>query len=242
MKHLFIPLMALALPAGSAFATVIQIDFDDSANGGNSAAAQSLGSFGPAEFEGVVTGTHWNVLKDGSSLTSVIDDQNTPLSSVSISLANVAGPNGNAGGGLAADDASDLAMTGDMLFSIGNNPLVATVSNLDPGIYRVYAMAGVNVSAGEQARTYSIDFLVGGSSVQTLTLGPLTGNNATWNEGANYVKYDLTLGAGQTLGVSSTGANSQYGILNGIQIVAIPEPATLILTALGLVFLGLYRR
>jgi hypothetical protein len=82
------------------------------------------------------------------------------------------------------------------------------------------------------------------TTINTTTLGNSTVslNNASssWVEGGNYVKFTVDIAEGQNLTVISRGetAVETRGFLNSIQIVAIPEPATIgmLLTGTLLIF------
>ena len=228
----------LSAPNTAAAAT-INIDFgtiDGSASG----------SFGAAVADGNSVGGTWNVLNGGGSIGvgSVEFDDGSTATGVSITATDTFGGTGGSGPGLATSDVpSNAALTEDFLLNLGTAAgdgefVSSTISGLAPGRYNVYAMAGSN---GATSDTYDITFLVGGSTVSTLSVGPIV-STTDWIEGQNFVQQIVTISAGQTLEVRSNATERRFDVLNGLQIVEAPsapapEPSTLILAALG--FVGL---
>ena len=70
-----------------------------------------------------------------------------------------------------------------------------------------------------------------------------TASTASWVEGENYVKVQVTLAAGEYLTIVSEGVNSSSsqgdgrGFLNSIAVTPVPEPMTVALLGLGGLFL-----
>lgn len=127
---------------------------------------------------------------------------------------------------LATTEPDNASITRDYMYSINFLPLTATFTGLEAATYDVYVMIGNNGGANDQLRTWEVGFSVGETLQTTLPIGPLSGNdNTIWNSGVNYVKYQATLAEGQSLMITSTPVAIQWGTLNAIQIVKIPEAA-----------------
>lgn len=136
--------------------------------------------------------------------------------------------------------------------SSGNTRYVGfQIGGLSAGTYDVYVTSR-NTNTGS---TYNQHLYLGASSAAgdfdavTLSLsGVLTyadGSTAisSWVEGANYLKFTVTLGAAQYLnfGVVGTGGELR-GFLNSVQIVTVPEPSSVVLLLGGLGLLAARRR
>lgn len=144
---------------------------------------------------------------------------------------------------------------------------VGTISNLTAfGSYEIYfygqgATYGTpgNFTSGQNS-LFAITDTLGGSTIGTAEQtgwDGVNGGNGTLIEGVEYVKFLVTANAsgqvffrwenvvagvnvGTDLATNEDGQSSEYGALNGVQIVAVPEPAFTLLGGLGL--LGLLRR
>lgn len=69
-----------------------------------------------------------------------------------------------------------------------------------------------------------------------------TTDTANGNPGANYAVFSGLTGSSQTFTVNPTSGNDQWLGIAGFQVVAVPEPSTLALGAIVLLFVGLNRR
>jgi len=129
----------------------------------------------------------------------------------------------------------------------GGNPLPFSIANVPVGIYDLYVVANV-AEWSPSAEGQSTITVMGVDKVLnwTTSSGDLPSAGG-WVEGTNYVKFtNITLeSAGTILGSVSQIVRSDTGgnggaYLNGMQLVVVPEPSSLILVALGL--LSLLRR
>jgi hypothetical protein len=68
-------------------------------------------------------------------------------------------------------------------------------------------------------------------------------STGAWIEDGNYLKFAVTLGAGDVLHVATLGGGGEVrGFLNSVQIVAVPEPAISVMLGLSGVLFCFRRR
>lgn len=134
------------------------------------------------------------------------------------------------------------------------NAVGLRVDGLAAGDYRIYVMARntnsnaaslpMNLHTSTGALSSTFNFTLQTAAVQANTGYPNTNTTAfnAFDEDNNFVAFDLTLAAGQSLFLASDGgsATETRGFLNMIQIVSIPEPSVCLLALAGLV--PLFRR
>jgi hypothetical protein len=129
-----------------------------------------------------------------------------------------------------------------------NRKIGVRINGLAPGIYNVYAI-GRGITSGQLGISYnqSIGINLSDISGTQPSLGPSTDGAATWTAGATYqltqvVVTDpgdwITFISQMENDTDNDGAHA----VQGIQIVAVPEPRAFLLTALGLGMLALFRR
>lgn len=144
---------------------------------------------------------------------------------------------------------------------------VGTIANLTAfASYEIYfygqgATYGTpgNFTSGQNS-LFAITDTLGGNTIGTAKQtgwDAVDGGNGTLTEGVEYVKFLVTanasgqvffrwenvvagVNAGTDLATNEDGDGSEYGALNGIQIVSVPEPSLALLGGLGV--LGLVRR
>lgn len=138
--------------------------------------------------------------------------------------------------------------------SAAGNALGLRVDGLVAGDYRIYVMARntnsnaaaapVNIYSTTGALSSTFNFSSLTAETQSNAVYPNTSPTAYngFVEGENFVSFDLTVAAGQSLFLASDGGSSSEtrGFLNMVQIVSIPEPSALLLGFIGLV--PLFRR
>ena len=134
-----------------------------------------------------------------------------------------------------------------------NNVIGLKVTGLALGTYDVFVVGiNTNIDQGSSAQTLlpmNMGALATGN-VGTLDIAALStvtvGNNVTasWQEDGNYGRFSVTLTADNpvlTLFTVSTNPSEGRGFLNAVQVVAIPEPGTLMLVGISLGSLLLFR-
>lgn len=112
------------------------------------------------------------------------------------------------------------------------------VNGLAPGRYEVYVVArNTNLVIAHTQQIYvgtasnSAEFNFAAPGYTSLTLAYARGAEATnqWVDGANYLKFTVTVNAGDALNIASVGGDGgeKRGFINCVQIVSVPsEPAT----------------
>lgn len=194
----------LGLSGGSAMAEVINIDFQT--DGG----IVYVGTGAAPD-----AGTFWNAVSHSGASNLTASDGVT-VTSVSVALT-----------GLGGDFFYELGPANDLMRERFYDPGTVTISGLDPnGTYDLYIY-------GNQYRS---QFEVPGLPAE------IAGGNpgvAPWVEGeaGQYVKLEgarPTLAGDLVITVSRPGtASYDWAVIAGLQVVSVPEPATLSLLALG---------
>lgn len=198
---------------------VIQIDCH---NGSGS----YTGSESPGHAAGDVTGTTWNMVTGDSS--SLVYADGSAATGVSVDFGEGGGATINWGvtqltSGVGSSTGiynTDLML--DWFYADGNDNLGARVTGLSAGDYRVYALT----REGDQlTRTYDVTIGLNISNpgdagaVETTGVGVASGS-ATWVDGENYAVTDVTVtGPGDWVTIIVDPISSQYGTLQGLQIV-----------------------
>ena len=226
--------LAMAM-GGTAEAAPLKIQFDVSDNVGSYTGYESPG-YAAGDF--TTAETTWNMTEgdvssglkyaDGTDATTVtFDTGQGGGATVNWSSTPPTSQTG-AGGGIYA-----TSLMRDWHYTSGNNNLGARVNGLPAGEYRVYALVR---EPSELGRLYDVSI---GVNIDTIGASPTAITNATgvttWTVGKNYAVADLTTTASTDwLSIIVDPTNNQYGTLEGVQIVQIPEPMTMALLALGL--------
>jgi MYXO-CTERM domain-containing protein len=113
-----------------------------------------------------------------------------------------------------------------------------SLSQIPYGLYDVYIYfssdtAGRNGSVSDGSTTYYFSTLgaaeIGGANA----LLTQTTDTIGTNPGADYALFSGLTGASQTITMDMLSGNDQWGGIAGFQVVAVPEPDTLALAALG---------
>lgn len=254
---------AVLVVAGSANAEVISwsVDNNNTIGGGGTAvdastidASSTGGQAGPDDFAGVVNADYWGNSWNGSfqnfGPTNLLNDSGVAttadLSVVGVNDFNFGSPGVD----------SDGNWNRTMLYAYANGSAPAgvtyTLSEIPYAQYDVY----VYLMSDDDSRVYSV---TDGTTTYFGGAHPtsISGNNpalfaqttATTNAGfstdANYAVFSGLTGANQVFSSSffaSDGVTPDFGGISGIQIVRIPEPASLTMFALGGLLLVCRRR
>ncbi|MCC5851003.1 MAG: PEP-CTERM sorting domain-containing protein [Verrucomicrobia bacterium] len=142
----------------------------------------------------------------------------------------------------------------DAIFNSGSPQLGLKIGGLALDTYYVYVV-GINTNLGNFASNpndgnlipMNIGALATGD-VATLDTDGLSAVNipnnvfSSWSQGANYARFEVTLTNDNPYLTIFTYDNSNRGFLNAVQIVAIPEPGTLVLLGIALGTLLIFRR
>lgn len=239
IKIIYLTLIVMAMGASFAEAGgVLMVDFGSTTVTG---ADQTNSPY--HSVNGAFTETSWNkatadlmsgvVWSDGTAATGVTIDVgdtakfgDTTLGLASAVAANALGRAFNTG------IYSGTSVGKDAIFASGKGTrhVGCQVGGLGAGTYDVY-LAGRNTNSSQTGEQI---FLVGTSSAagnfdfsgyssQTLSYSGST-SPTIWN-GECYVKFTVTLGAGEYLNMASVGKTGELrGFLNSAQIVAVPQP------------------
>jgi hypothetical protein len=113
------------------------------------------------------------------------------------------------------------------------NGIVNLTGLIPNGQYQLY-MYSQNTKYDSNGATFSITQGNGGPSNGSTSSAINTGNNTTFQLGVNYVIFTATANNAGDLGITWTPNNGgTEGDFNGLQITAVPEPATLGLIAVS---------
>lgn len=221
----------------AALAAVINVNI--ATGGGNNHVGVTLdgtayaASVSPASY----TGTTWNDIGGDVSGTALLDSDGNPTT-VDVSADN--------GGNSAFFGWGNPNVTTDVLenYTAVHNgfggalvgPATITISGLAAnGAYDLHF-----VSLGDDAGQGG-SFTIGGD---TKTAAATDASNSVLTEGDNFVSFTNVLadGTGEVSVTWTTLTGSGFGVLNGFQIVEVPEPASLALIGGGLLALASRRR
>jgi hypothetical protein len=142
--------------------------------------------------------------------------------------------------------------------SAQNNRIGLTLTGLPLGIYDIYVVAiNTSIAFDDNRRTMAVGALATASaptldttSLPTLTIANHgTGLTTSWSDGLNFRKLTVALSSTNpdltifTFGPTDLQTSSEpRGFLNSVQVVLIPEPASLMLMGLGSVLILARRR
>ncbi|MGC8541338.1 MAG: PEP-CTERM sorting domain-containing protein [Phycisphaerae bacterium] len=230
---------------GTAQASVVDIQF--LVTGGNTATSFS-GSQGAYTGDSLTAPT-WNVINTSHTATSgaasnlvasngTVTTENVSFTMTGGYVSTATTTFGNGGG------------TNDLLQSyLLNNPGTGTVTLTglaDGGNYQLYLYSGsgsYNNAATNFAITTGSGSAAAGSNGGVVNVA---NGNLAFTENTNYVVFNATADATGTLAISYTGAPGKAEAdINGLQVIATPEPATMGLVtagALGLLLVGRKRK
>jgi hypothetical protein len=242
-KKIRVGVIALAT-VGASYGAAIQFDF------GTADTAVYDGVNAPAALSGTVSS--WNGVSGADIASGLLYADGTGATDVALNVGTGDAVNwDNTLGTYTATDGATAALYTTDLMTDWNYARKANlgvqVSGLAAGDYEVYAIVREPTNL---ANTYDIGIGLNGSSLADLAYtgsiaadGEANGT-ATWTAGVNYVMTTVTVGSTtDAITVISDPVNGTFGSISGLQIVSIPEPATLgMITAFGGGMLFIRRR
>ena len=268
MKIQTIPLMiALSLSMASAELLKLQLDFGPTTV---PSTPTDMRIVSPYHTEsGSVADLTWNKVELADVASGLLYSNGSAATGVSLNLG--VSPNSNIIDFAAAPSTSSalgssintgVFATGsvgrDGIFSGSgseNNRIGLQISGLAHGIYEVYIVGintnqnqanwrakGMGAIASTSMTTWDTSSVSGATTIGNHTDGS---SPTAWIEGQNYAKFTMTLDATNpvlSLFTFSDIGSDNRGFLNSVQIVAIPEPGTLVLLGIAFGSLMLFRR
>jgi hypothetical protein len=205
-------LSAIFLSSPSAQATSIYVDYYN-------ASGTYFGKGAPSSSFGAAAGTPgvWNHLGSTESSVSVVDIFGGPTG---VTVSNLEGTTNGNNGGAPAGDISLLL--NDVL---DGSPVTITVDGLPTGLYNVYTYSWYPANSTAVVSTVTVNGL------DPQNVGR-TGAYAGFVLGETHALHTVSLASPQTLTINAAAA-SIIGIVNGFQIVMVPEPAALVLASVA---------
>lgn len=125
-------------------------------------------------------------------------------------------------------------LTRDMLsgHTGGTVPSISLGGSLAAGTYDLYLYSASD--SDTRSGTYTV---TAGETVISKTIGP-QGSGNTLYQGGNYEVFRVTVGAGQSIGI--TGSSDVEVDINGFQLQSVPEPTSTLLLGTGILGLLAY--
>ena len=234
-------LAALALAVSPVSGTILLLDFGPTTpTGGN----LTNSPYHSSEYNG--TETSWNILGtadsssllwgDGTAATGVAIDLGRSNNNSLINFADQPGSSNALGVQTNSGVFSGNSVGKDGIFhgSGGQNNVIGLkVTGLALGTYDVFVV-GINTNIEQANETIRMDMgALATGNVGTLDIAALStvtvGNTvaASWQEGGNYGRFNVTLTADNpvlTLFTVATDSTEGRGFLNAVQVTPIPEP------------------
>ncbi|WFB37068.1 hypothetical protein P3T73_04755 [Kiritimatiellota bacterium B12222] len=211
----------------------------------------------PGHVDGAATGTTWNTLavdtgsgildENGAATTVVVDFGTSAGGGTTV---DYAGATKNADydtyGGVNATIFQTTLMEGNAVRDSGSLEGIAlNVSGLAAGSYEFYFTALRAETSSNAVRTHNVFAGVAADAItdfSSLSVGTLTnvgfGTASTpWTEGTNYIKGQFTIDGTQNFSLLTTSPD-YIGVMSSLEIVAIPEASSLMLSLFAFVALG----
>jgi len=212
-------IITFGLIAGLCGAVSAEILYMDIGNAGGSVSSSYGAAYGSPGFWNIITSTSTINLLNFAGLATDVD--------MMISSSGAVEMNGQSNG----VTEPGLAQLVSDNFWVSGVTWTVSLTGLAGSLYDVYVYAPCHSSV------YTGDFTVNGTAVSSIP-GSV---NSTLIEGTNYKRIQNIFVSGGTMTFSSTSSSGYSGVA-GLQIVAIPEPATAMILGLGGALIALYRR
>lgn len=244
--------MSVMFAAATANAAVLMLDF-----GPYTATGGSLTNSPYHTADSSFDGQAWNQVSmydvtsgleyaDGTAATGVSLNLGSTTSGTVINLSTNPTNSHQLGGGINTGIYAGNSVGTDGIFT---SPKVSRtglqITGLEAGTYDVYVTAR-NTNAGDKTTSQTV--YVGSGIVGNFDSAPLDSVtmvyayplvpavSAAWAEDVNYAKFTITLDAGGALNIATSGTegtSDDRGFLNSVQVVLVPEPASLTLLGFG---------
>ncbi len=202
------------------------------------ASATTINFAMPSDYSGTGAapdpGTYWNpIVENGTTFTDKLSDGSTPTA--------VTLKQSDTGTYTDATSANGIALFHPFALAQNNSIQQLTMNNVPAGVYNLY-LYGINGGYEDRGTTFT---LAGGSTKSTLNQ-----QDNTFAQGDNYVVFTNVSPTAGTIVVNWTAnlsgrAGGTEGQFNGLQLMSVPEPSSVLLLglgAIGLRFFGCRRR
>lgn len=203
---------AIFLSSPTAQATSIYVDYYN-------AAGTYFGKGAPSSSFGAAVGTPgvWNHLGSTESSVAVVDIFGA---ATGVTVSNAAGSTNGNNGGAPAGDISLLLND-----ALDGSPVTITVDGLPTGLYNVYTYSWYPANSTAVLSTITVNGL------DPQNVGR-TGAYAGFVLGETHTLHAVSITSPQTLTINAAAASS-VGIVNGFQVVMVPEPTSLVLASIA---------
>lgn len=235
MRHLAILQLAfaIALASNAAEASLINVDFGPTPDGhGTYKSGDGETYTGPGVTVGSASDT-WNVTQMGASNLALVNSAGV---ATNVKMSVAANYNGTAAAGSDFTSSAFRNLTWDCIGGKPGSEITVTLTGLTAGTYDLYLYSVPPTDGEGRWATWTIT----GSTTASVAIGP-NSKASTFIQGTNYGVVEVTVNNTGTLTITSaTGTNASgtsESILNGFQLISVPEPASaamLTFAAIGL--------
>jgi len=211
------------------------------------------GTLGGANVAGVAAAANWNNSWPANPTVNLVDNSGAAttldLAYGSLNTWHIQGshPGVDTDGSYNKELLNGYLNSGPAAWGPSITNSYVSVSQIPYSVYDIYVYfssdtAGRHGRVSDGFTTYYFSTLGAASISGANALFTQTTDILGVNPGANYAVFAGLSGASQTLTLNMLSGNDQWGGIAGFQVVAVPEPSTLALAALGGLGLALFRR